>query len=347
MSGATRLPIWTGILVVAMIGVTKVHAQEHYIPPGTVIVPQFHKTPAIVERGFDIEQHVANLPNTLPNIMVTGYWPPTNWMLIHFNPNPLYNDGPWVGENWEGRGYNIYAFFAEYGWMLDKGVGDFEVDYQDTSADFWYYADVVRPIALITTGRADADHDWELEDRHRNRFAWYDDYLSPYTPTPNPPDDSIPINDARYSSLPMQEIVDAVNAADLAYAYIDEGYGGDFLCEYIGYHACWYHDLHSDPTDPAWNLAAGHIHVGSRVRYAEAVAAIETTLRVLANELDSSLPIRGDYDGDSDVDTVDLGLLFADMDGPNIPVPGPSADIDGDTDVDMADAMMFQAAFTG
>ena len=53
------------------------------------------------------------------NIMITGYWPPTNEMVRHFSNNPVQNPGGWVGGNWEGRGYDIYAFFPEF----PHGVG--------------------------------------------------------------------------------------------------------------------------------------------------------------------------------------------------------------------------------
>ena len=73
--------------------------------------------------------------NGLPHVLITGYWPPTNEMLRQWSQDPEQNPGGWVGENWEGRGYNIYAFFPEFPGgtgQNPKGDGDFEVDYQDT-----------------------------------------------------------------------------------------------------------------------------------------------------------------------------------------------------------------------
>ena len=49
-----------------------------------------------------------------PAIMLTAYWPPSNEMLRRFNANPSQNHMGWIGENWEGRGYDVYAFFPEF-----------------------------------------------------------------------------------------------------------------------------------------------------------------------------------------------------------------------------------------
>ena len=65
------------------------------------------------------------------NIMLTGYWPPSNEMLRKFSTDPNQNPGGWQGENWEGRGYNIYAYFPEFPGGTGsnpKGEGDLEVD---------------------------------------------------------------------------------------------------------------------------------------------------------------------------------------------------------------------------
>ena len=48
------------------------------------------------------------------NILITGYWPPTNEMVRHFSTDPVQNPLGWMGDNWEGRGYNIYSFFPEF-----------------------------------------------------------------------------------------------------------------------------------------------------------------------------------------------------------------------------------------
>lgn len=229
------------------------------------------------------------------NIMLTGYWPPTNEMIRPFSKNPDQNPDGWAGANWEGRGYDVYSFFPEFPDGLGQGVGDFEVDYQDTSADFWRIAAAIDPVAIITFGRGNNDHSWELEWRARNleREGWVRDYTAPRRPSPSPPDSSVPPGHIRYSSLPMHDIADAVNAvADLSVdAFVDEtGDAGAFLCEYVAYHASWYHDLHASPSDPSWNVAGGHIHVGGQVSVEDAMLATEITLRELIDYIDTQIP---------------------------------------------------------
>lgn len=228
------------------------------------------------------------------NIMLTGYWPPSNNMIRRFSTNPEQNPNGWTGQNWEDRGYDIYSYFPEFPEGLGKGEGDFEVDYQDTSEDFWRVVADIDPVALITFGRGNYGRSWEVEWRQRNLEEWIDDYEAPYQPTPSPPDSSVPAGHIRYSSLPMQSIVDAVNAAheDINLnAFIDDtGFAGGFLCEYVAYHATWYHDLHADPNDPYWNVAAGHIHVGANVGNRAARIATRISLRELIGYVDTQIP---------------------------------------------------------
>lgn len=232
------------------------------------------------------------------NIMITGYWPPTNEMIRPWSANPGQNPTGWIGENWEGRGYNIYSYFPEFpgGVTVNpRGVGDFEVDYQDTSNDWWRITDEVDPVAIITFSRGNDDRSWEIESRNINwqRQGWFPDYLLPLRPTSDLPSFSEPDNNIRHSSLPMDAIRGAVNAAGVGVnSYIDtsDEFGGNFLSNYIGYHGCWYHDLHSDPADPRWNIAAGHIHVGIQASTEQGRAATEITLRELTTYLDSVIP---------------------------------------------------------
>ena len=202
----------------------------------------------------------------------------------------------WRG-NWEGRGYNIYSYFPEFPDGVGQGVGDFEVDYQDTSEDFWRIVEELNPAAIITFGRGNDDRSWEVEWQYRNLDNWVNDYSEPRQPTPSPPDSSVPAGYTRYSTLPMESIADAVNA-DYENITIDAtvdytGYAGGFLCEYIGYHAAWYHDLHADPDDPYWNIAAGHIHVGAQVGRRSARIGSRITLRTLTDYLDTQVPEPG------------------------------------------------------
>jgi len=225
--------------------------------------------------------------------MLTGYWPPTNEMLRRFSTDPVQNPDGWIGADWEGRGYNVYSFFPEFPHGIGKGEGDFEVDYQDTSSDFWLITDIVRPVALITFGRGGPARGWTLEWSKRNLryYQWGDDYLAPLKPTPSPPDASVPAEHIRYSSLPLDEIVDAVKGAGLGiWARANmTGSAGAYLCEFVGYHATWYHNLHADPDDPLSMFSAGHIHVGSEVSIDAAIEATHVTLRTLFDYLDQPL----------------------------------------------------------
>ncbi|MCH9687888.1 MAG: hypothetical protein K0V04_41040 [Deltaproteobacteria bacterium] len=87
-------------------------------------------------------------PGCTEKVVLMGYWPPTNEMLRSWSRD---SDNPdqWRGNNWEGRGYDVYAFFPEFPPDGDPNndphgsagrIGSAEsylrVDYQDTSADF-------------------------------------------------------------------------------------------------------------------------------------------------------------------------------------------------------------------
>jgi pyrrolidone-carboxylate peptidase len=267
-------------------------AQEYREPEGTPLPEYARKIHIDRPVPFIVEKGMRGAPE-LPNVMITGYWPPTNEMLRRFSPDPVQNPDGWIGGNWEGRGFNVYAFFPEFPEGLGQGEGDFEVDYQDTSADFWPIAEQIRPVAIITFGRASPNRDWEVEWRGRNlpEADWFPDYADPRKPTPSPPDDSVPDSHIRYSTLPMNDIVDAINDSGLninAFADTTED-AGAFLCEFVGYHAAWYHDLHESAGDPDQVLSAGHIHVGSNIGLPDAIAAAEITVRTLLDNLAPSL----------------------------------------------------------
>ena len=231
------------------------------------------------------------------NILITGYWPPTNEMVRRFSTSPVQNPDGWIGGNWEGRGYNIHSYFPEFpgGTTLNpKGNGDLEVDYQDTSEDFWRITNDVKPVAIITFSRGASGANWEIEYRAKNRTTWIDDYVAPFQPTPSPPDPSLPAEAIRFSTLPMEQIRDDVNAASLGFsAFIDTNsptLGGGFLSEFIGYHGMWYQGIHADPSDPFQTFAAGHIHVGISTPLAGAMTATDISLRALIGHLDTVVP---------------------------------------------------------
>jgi len=332
------------------IGPSAAQAQEARVPEGGELPPYARVMP--VPPGPGPVSRFTPVRNGLPTIMLTGYWPPTNEMLRQFSPNPVQNPDGWVGQNWEGRGYNVYAFFPEFPGGLGKGEGDFEVDYQDTSNDFWPLVATLEPIAIVSFGRAGADIDWELEGgNYRYTTTSYSaDYLTPYRPTPELPFYNEPVNTFRVSTLPLAQIVAAVAACGANVNPYSTTYDeSKFLCSYMGYHSNWYHELHADPEDPAWNICAGFIHLGSNLTLPDAILCSEVTLRTVIGHVDLQRPVPGDLDADRDVDYDDLTVLTDCLAGPQ-GAPGAGctgADFDDDDDVDLADFAAFQKWFTG
>ena len=240
------------------------------------------------------------------NIMLTGYWPPTNEMLRKFSTNPSQNPGGWQGQNWEGRGYDIYAYFPEFPGGTGsnpKGNGDLEVDYQDVgswqppaepSGDFWRITSQVHPVAIMSYGMdSGASGTFEMEYNARNlaSSSWSNDYLSPTKPTPAPPDTVKPTGYVRNSSLPIDTIAEAINNFGLGIkVWVDwTGNPSAFLCEYMAYHDGWYQNLHSDPNDQYYCAAAGFTHVAGNLSASNATAGVEAALRALIGYLDSQL----------------------------------------------------------
>jgi pyrrolidone-carboxylate peptidase len=229
----------------------------------------------------------------LPKILMTGYWPPSNEAVRQFSTSPVQNPGGWAGGNWEARGYDVHSFFPEFSpptcASCGAGTGDLTVDYQDTSQDFWQIVATIQPIAIITFSRGAANTSWEVEMNAFNRGTWIGDYAPPLQPTPAPPDNSVPAETLRLSTLPVQGIVNAVLASGLPVqpAICASGHIGAFLSEFVAYHGVWYQDIHKWPGDPAWCVAAGHIHVGTNVTWPVARQAAEVSLRELIAHVDA------------------------------------------------------------
>jgi len=214
-----------------------------------------------------------------PVVMLTGYWTPTSEMLAPFSDDPDLNPDGWIGENWEGLGYDVYAFFPAF----DKRSREFEVDYQATSRDFWARANEFHPEIIISFGASSGQPGWRIEDDAFNWDSWVPDQYYPYYPTPNPPDSTMSANAARFSTLPMEAIRDAVNAESSIgniEAYINEnGNPGYYLCNYIAYLGMWYRSIHGRPDDEFFCEAAGFIHVTDTVSMRDAKIAVDVTLR--------------------------------------------------------------------
>ncbi|BBM84962.1 hypothetical protein [Candidatus Uabimicrobium amorphum] len=216
------------------------------------------------------------------NILVLGYWPPTNAIVQDFSNDAALNPGGWKGKNWQNLGYDIYSFFPTFPKGVKgengRGEGNLEVDYQDTSRDFWKVVERIKPHAIIAFGLGRGP--WEIEFNARNLAVenWRKDYLIPQFPLTKP-DVTRADNFTLHSTLPVAKIAEKVNAADLGFkAWVDwQGDPGRFLCEYMAYHVMWYQSLHRNGKDAC--LAAGFIHVGGEVDVTSGKKALEITLQ--------------------------------------------------------------------
>ncbi len=248
-----------------------------------------------------------------PVILITGYWPPTNEMIRDFSQSLDLNPSGWIGDNWEERGYDIVSFFPEFDdpdcSNCGQGYGDLEVDYQDTSEDFWPIVEEIQPIAVITFSRGYIDYSWELEYNYYNRLNWIGDFYPPYLPTPNPPDDSVENYFLRNSSLPMDQIMQDVLDENIGLdPYIDwSGDPGHYVSEFMGYHGVWYHDINQNGNDKC--ITAGHVHVGGLIDVETAKRATEVTLRSVINYLDLFDYTSGDVNQDEIIDILDLVMV--------------------------------------
>ncbi len=210
------------------------------------------------------------------NILVTGFWSPSNEMLRPFSPNPAQNHGAWIGKNWRGLGYDVYAYFPEFPKGSGSvGRGDFRVDFAPTYRDFFKYTELLKPIAIVSFGAGAGP--WEVEVNFPQHFR--DIFLKNGAPA------SLTGNTRYFSSLPLENIVRAVNAGrDHADAYVDyHGSAGGYLCGFMGYLETWYQGQHSDPQDPAYTAMAGFIHVGGRIKHVS--QAVNATLEAVIQRL--------------------------------------------------------------
>jgi pyrrolidone-carboxylate peptidase len=222
----------------------------------------------------DLNQNDSNLSSDRKTMMLTGFWNPSGQMISQFSIDPELNPNGWNGENWEDLGYDIYSYFPKPG----DYTGMFEVDYQDTWEDFWSVTDQIKPFAIISFGAGAGP--WEIEYNARNLDSWINDEESPYKPTPNPPDDTVPVNYVRHSTLPVQQIADAINEENLLDAWVDwDGNPGKYLCEYIAYLGMWYQSIHNQSADPNPCKVAGFVHVNADVSVDDAKIASEITIR--------------------------------------------------------------------
>ena len=266
-----------------------------------------------------IQQNIRSRENAI--ILLTGYWPPTNEMIRHFSQDENLNPFGWQGDNWENRGYDIISYFPEFSnpdcSSCGQGFGTLEVDYQDTSQDFWPIFNDHRPIATITFSRGYMDQSWELEFNAYNRFSWINDFTSPFQPTPSPPDTDESVMFERNSNLPINEIINAIDNMEIGLnPYVDlNGDPGGYVSEFMAYHGTWYRDLNLNGDEKC--LTAGHIHVGGLINTQTAVEATNQTVRTLIDYLDQFTYIPGDANLDETIDVLDLVVIMNSILGNN------------------------------
>ena len=197
------------------------------------------------------------------NILLIGFWPPTNEMLREFKAPQ---------KNWKNSGFDIYAYYPEFPKGGSVGEGPFRVDFAATFNDFQKYTKELEPVAIIGFGHGAGP--WEIETNFPNHFArWFREGRLPsqvgVVNVAVPP--SLEENIRRYSSLPVGAIAKRVGWVDRN----DDA--GDYLCGFLGYLSAWYHD-----TNPH-NQMAGFIHVNMSLL--EAKKSLDLTLDAVVENL--------------------------------------------------------------
>ena len=313
--------------------------------------PRNHLFAAIHPKTFIINDSKPLSNNRLPRqgnnkILVAGYWPPSNEGVRIFSQNQMLNPNGWMGENWENRGFDIVSYFPSFTdpdcESCGQGYGDLEVDYQDTSEDWWNIVDSINPIAIITFSRGFIDYSWELEWQYFNYFYWNADFTDPFYPTPTPPDSTVPVLTRRYSTLPMDSIVSKIASSDLGLVpYIDYTQGaGAYLSEFMGYHGVWHKSIMDSINNPC--VVAGHVHVGGLIDWDTARQAAEITLREVIKVVNEYQSLPGDINLDGVISILDmLKIIGYLIDNINLNENELTrADLNYDSSVDVFDLML-------
>lgn len=227
------------------------------------------------------------------NILLTGYWSPSNDMLRRFSPNPEQNPEGWIGRNYMNSGYDVYAYFPEFPKESGTvGVGNFRVDFASAYNDFMRVTADLQPVAIVSFGVAGGP--WEIEAQDLASFQKM--FSSGNIPSvvgeviryPIPESLKAPVS--YRSSLPLELIRDKVNTLPAPRAWIDQTQGaGTYLCAFTAYLGGWYHNEHSDPNDPAYNAMAGFIHINTSKEDGE--RAVHMTLEAIVETLKASQQI--------------------------------------------------------
>ena len=217
--------------------------------------------------AFVIISILVPLVSVAENVVVIGYWPPTNEMLRPWSDNPLQNPAGWQGQNWGGFGHDVYSFFPEF---PDDGIpfndpsgsdgrvgspeSDFRVDYQDTSTDFWNLIFGLEPVAVVTFSWGGGDNRWEIErvegghgSNGNPAFDWINDgYGEEFFPTQESIHalswDAITTYQSEQltSQLPIEDILVATADFGFANVFVDEsGTSGSYLSGFLGLHGLY------------------------------------------------------------------------------------------------------------
>ena len=291
-----------------------IYFEPHHLKFGGDFLIESVKSIENINYDYETFDYKVEQTRERPILMVTGYWPPTNEMLRHFSQDLELNSHGWQGENWNNLGFDIVSFFPEFDPPdcnnCGQGYGDFEVDYQDTSSDFWRIIEEVKPSGIITFSRGFNNTSWELESNVSNWVTWGADYTQPFFPTPTPPDNTVPNNHNRGTALPMHMIEEALDNSDInVNCYIDQnGNAGQFLSEFMGYHGMWHHQSSLESESAC--VLGGHIHVGAQLDTETARDAAELTIEVVLGYLDQILIISGDINDDHIINIQDIIMLI-------------------------------------
>ena len=233
--------------------------------------------------GVFVFLHIISGCSRPKTVLLTGYWPPTNEMLVPFSQDTELNPAGWQGENWQDRGYDVVAYFPTFpgGTKANpKGIGDFEVDYQDTWADFHRVVRKHRPEAIICYGLGHGP--WEIECNARHLEVWHNDFLAPTQPgcfcgfsKTYKDGEAVPL------TLPAEAIREAVTEAvpELKVWADTDGDPGDFLCNYLAFLAADYQIREKRCK------VSGFIHVGPKVDLETAKKAHEVTLKTVISHI--------------------------------------------------------------
>ncbi len=141
-----------------------------------------------------------------PRILLTGYWPPTNDMLVDFSPTrkstnrapaaPAPPGKAWEGENWRDLGFDIFSYYPTFPanfpyldqWLSvcfnapslpnpatwwGRGIGDFEINYASAAIDFWKYTAMHKPLAVFTFSQTPKQL---FDPAQPNEHAWKNSY---------------------------------------------------------------------------------------------------------------------------------------------------------------------------